>query len=373
MKLVAAAALAACVGAGPAAAAGLPILLPSVRTSLTPGPPLAGRSAPTTEVIFPPGMTSDQRVLVGIDTTGKPVSVAVVQRLMLKNLGDYSFAVSGPIVDVEAAPGTDSEPGLRRDAILWSGFSPGKKTLAAQAKLRLAPASAVLPLRVTIEREGDALILRGENVSAAAGPVLRGDVSLQEGARALDETRRRLHLGRSAPDLYVNVPRTPLSQSEPIAAPLDVRGELAGKRFAYTLGDGRPMRFELRVPNAPTTAKLQLVATPVPPRRMLRPPGAKTWAEAVRRGRVSRARLLERISRVRLTEARELQYRTFLVNPNAAGRSSAVYVYETAKKTAAPPTATSPSGGGDDAWSTLLIATLAVLGTGALVVLWAHS
>ena len=83
--------------------------------------------------------------------------------------------------------------------------------------------------------------------------------------------------------------------------------------------------------------------------------------------------MLERISRLRLTEARELQYRTFLVNPNAAGRSSAVYVYETAKKTAAPPTAAAPSGGGDSAWSALLIAALAVLGTAALVVLWAHS
>ncbi len=372
MKLVAAA-LAACVGAGPAAAAGLPILLPSVRTSLTPGPPLAGRSAPATEVVFPPGMTSDQRVLVGIDTTGKPVSVAVVQRLTLRNLGDYSFAVSGPIVDVEAAPGTDSEPGLRRDAILWSGFSPGKKTLAARATLRFAAASAVLPLRVTIEREGDALILRGANVTAAPGPVLLGDVSPQEAARALDATRQRLPLGRSAPDLYLNVPRTPLSRSEPIAAPLDVRGEFAGKRFAYTLGDGRPLFFELRVPHAAANAKLQLVVTPVPPRRLLTPPGAKTWAEALRRGSVPRARLLERISRLRLTEARELQYRTFLVNPNAAGRSSAVYVYGTAKKTAAPPTSAAPSGGGDNAWSALLIAALAVLGSGALVVLWAHS
>ena len=180
MKLVAAA-LAACVGAGPAAAADLPILLPSVRTSLTPGPPLAGSSAPTTEVLFPPGMTSDQRVLVGIDTTGKPVSVAVVQRLRLRNLGDYSFAVSGPIVDVEAAPGTDSEPGLRRDAILWSGFSPGKKTLAARATLRLrARVGACCRSAHARAEKATPLVLRGENMTAAPGPVLLGDLSVQE-------------------------------------------------------------------------------------------------------------------------------------------------------------------------------------------------
>jgi hypothetical protein len=318
-------------------------------------------------------MTSDQRVLVGVDTTGKPVSVAVVQRLELSNIGDYSFTVSGPIADVEAAPGSDSEPGLRRDAILWAGFSPGKKTLAARATLRPAPASAVLPLRLTIQREGDALIVRGENVTAAPGPVLLGDVRTQEAARALDQTRRRLPLGRAAPDLYANVPRTPLSQSEQISAPLDVRGEVGGKTFSYTLGDGEPLRFELRVPNATANAKLRLVVTPVPPRRLLTPPGAKTWVEAVRRGRVSAARLLERVSRVRLIEARELQYRTFLVNPNAVGRSSAEYVYETAKKTAAPPTAATTSETESNTVLTVLFAALAVLGTGAVLVLWAHS
>jgi hypothetical protein len=142
-----------------------------VRTSLTPGPPLAGTNAPT-ESIFPRGMTSMQRVLVGVAASGMPVSVAVVQRLVLHKLGDYSFFVQGPIADVEAAPGSDSEPGLRRDAILWSGFSSGTRTLAAKATLRVAPAAAALPLRVSIEREGNAVVLRGENTSSAPGPVL---------------------------------------------------------------------------------------------------------------------------------------------------------------------------------------------------------
>ena len=82
-------------------------------------------------------MASDQRVLVGIDATGRPVSVHVVQRLTLHRIGDYSFVVQGPISDVEAAPGSDSVPGLRRDAIIWSGFSSGKRTLGALATLRV--------------------------------------------------------------------------------------------------------------------------------------------------------------------------------------------------------------------------------------------
>ena len=65
-------------------------------------------------------MTSDQKVLVGVDATGKPVSLHVVQRLELPKLGDYSFTVPGPISDVEVAPGSDSQPGLRtrRDSLV---------------------------------------------------------------------------------------------------------------------------------------------------------------------------------------------------------------------------------------------------------------
>jgi len=366
------AAVVVCCASAPRAAASLQILLPSVRTVLTPGPPLLGAATPA-EVRFPPGMTSDQRVSVGVDRTGKPVSVVVVQRLMLNKLGDYTFSVPGPILDVEAAPGSESEPGLRRDAILWSGFSSGKRTLAARATLRVAPASKLLPLRVSIERDGDALVVRGENASSARGPIFRGPLSAREASKALDETRLQLALGRGAPDLYSTVPRPPLSQSESIAAPLDVRGELGGVHFQYTLGDGEPMHFERRFPHAPPGAKLRLTVTPVPPSRGLTPPGAATWAEAIRRGRIDRTQLLERVSRVRLTVARELQYRAFLANPDPNARSSAVYVYETAVRhaVAAPPTPT--DGEGDGLWGAVVMTVIAVGGAAGLVVLWAHS
>jgi hypothetical protein len=372
-RLSSVAVLVACAAPASAAAAGTPILLPSVRTSLTPGPPLPGTTNAPTESIFPRGMSSVQRVLVGVDAVGKPVSVAVVQRLMLHRLGDYSFAVSGPVVDVEAAPGSDSAPGLRRDAILWSGFSSGRKTLAARARLRVSPASPILPLRVSIARTGTTVLIRGENTSAAPGPVLLGSVSVQEIEKAFTDTRRSLSLGRGAPDLYVTAQRVPVSQSEPIAAPLDVRGEFGGVRFRYRLGDGGPMSFTLRVPQAPRGAKLRLVVTPVPPSRLLRAPGTATWAEAVRRGRVDRSRLLELVSRARLAVARELQYQAFLQNPDATGRSSAVYLYETAVRRAVAPPPASEDDGTSGVLGAVLLATLAVGGTAGLVVLWAHS
>jgi hypothetical protein len=371
VAVIVAVALAACTGSSTARADSVTILLPSVRTTLTPGPPLPGTGTPA-ETLFPPGMTSDERVLVGIDATGKPTSIDVVQRLQLRKLGDYSFAIPGPIADVEAAAGSESEPGLRRDAILWAGFSSGNKTLAARATLRVAPASAVLPLRLTLSREDGALVVRGRNTSAARGPVLVGPVSSREAAKAFGDTLRWLPLRRAAPDLYATVPHPPLSRSEAIAAPLAVHGGIGSRHFDYLLADGRPMAFELRVPNAPPRARLRVLATPVAPLRSLAPPGGGTWAEALRRGRIRNTGLLERLSRARLAVAREFQYQTFLANPNPTGGSTAVYIYETTVKAAtSPPSASKASGG--HAWRAVLVAALAAVAATGLVVLWAYS
>lgn len=351
---------AACWVAPAATAAGTPILLPSVRTTLTPGPPLTAANV-SGEVLYPPGMSSDQKVLVGVDGNGNPVSLHVVQRLELPKLGDYSFTVPGPISDVEVAPGSDSQPGLRKDAILWSGFSAGKKTLAARATLRPGEAASRLPLRVSVEREADTLIVRGENVAVARAPLLVGPLSLSEAEKALRQTRKYLPLGAAAPDLYATVRQAPLSRSERIIAPLDVEGQIGKDRFHYVLGDGRPLRFERRIVHAPEGAKLRLVVTPVPPERLLR----------TRPRDVDSALTL--VARARLTVARELQFHNFLANPNPTGRSTATYVYETAKRSAAPKPVTPADANGDSSWPAFLAVALGVVGAGTLVVLWAHS
>jgi hypothetical protein len=350
---------AACAFAPAASVAGTPILLPSVRTTLTPGPPLTAANV-TGEVLYPPGMTSDQKVLVGMDAAGKPVSLHVVQRLELPKLGDYSFTVPGPISDVEAAPGSDSQPGLRRDAILWSGFSAGKKTLAARATLRPGAAASRLPLRVSIARDGDTLVVRGENVAIARAPVLVGPLSVSEATKALRQTRKYLALGAAAPDIYSTVRVTPLSKSERIVAPLDVRGQVGDESFHYVLGDGRPLRFERRVAHARKDAKVRLVVTPVPPERLL-----QTQPRGVDGG-------LSLVARARLTVARELQFHNFLANPNPTGRSTATYVYDTAKRSVAPKPVT-PSDDSGSSWPTFLAVALGIAGAGTLVVLWANS
>ena len=193
--------------------------------------------------------------------------------------------------------------------------------------------------------------------------MLVGSISAREAARVIAKTRAQLPLGRLATDLYVTIPRVPLSRSVPVESVLDVRGTIAGVRVAKHLGDGGPSSFEVRVPHAKPRAKLRLTVSAVPP--------SKLMATGTR---VNPDDLLEHVSRVRLMIARALQYQTFLVNPNSNGRSSAVYVYETqAKAAVAPRPTSSPEDEGSNPLRLALVTVLALGALGALVVLWAHS
>jgi hypothetical protein len=361
----------------PAVAADQRILLPSAHQQLQVTPPLRGVPV-LSETRFPStGVRSTERVLVGIDASGKPLSVDVVQRLTLVGLGDYTFAVPGPVTDVGAAPGSASEPGLRQGAILWSGFSPGRKLLVARAALRLGVAAPALPFRLTITQDGGVLTLRGANVSQLPSEVLVGPSAAAEVAAALDATRRGSRRGPALQEVYVGVPRAPRDKREQSLAPLHVTGELrfaGGRRIPvdYLLGDGGPSSFVLHVPGVSGLPKVHIVVRAVTPAKLLSPPGGSTtWADALRRRRVDPARLLELASRARLSLARAIDYQAFLVNPDPHGTSQAAYVYATASKTA--PAASPPrSASGGHAWTTVAFAVLLVLGATGLVVLWAH-
>ena len=199
---------------------------------------------------------------------------------------------------------------------------PATKTLAARVTPR-----RVKPRGAAAAASRDARRARATRSSCAARTRPRGVrrwlATSPKEARRRRSTKRvgGLQLGRSAPDLYARVPQAPLSQSEPIVAPLDVRVELEGKTYSIPARRRRAdalrrCAFRRRLPGP----KLRLTVTPVPPERQLTPPrGFATWAKAARHGRVPASTLLERISRVRLATARALQYQTFLANPDTTG------------------------------------------------------
>ena len=378
--LVAAAGLAL---AGTASAAQPPqkFVLPGPVPYATAVPPLAGRTALPQIYIAPRlHVSSDQRVVVGVDAEGRPAAVRVRQRLVVHGKGDYQLAIGGPIEDVAVAPGSESEPGLRADQLLWAGFSPQRKVLSADVTLRAADAVKYLPLRLRLERAGDRVVLTVINATVTPQAVYAGKARAPELARLLDDTRRAALAGVRLTGAYATFFSQPRIRANVlIEAPLRVEGELRLPEaepvvFARTLGDGSPLRFQVEARGG-GKPKLELEARPVPVLRQLRPPGGHTWRAALRRRKLPADELLARLMETRLRLVRADQFQTFLADPDADGRTRAVYEFRTvAARAPRAALGDEPDGGGG---GNALLVALVVVGSVALagggLVLWAHS
>jgi hypothetical protein len=384
------AAAAAALAATTAAAA--PIPLPAVTVQLTLAPPFAtpvtGAENEGAVLRFP--IDSAQRVTVRVDESGKPIAVRVRQRMVLRGTGDYSFVIGAPVEDVEAAPGSESEPGLRNGAVLWAGFSPGRKVLAADALLASREAAPVLPLRIEVSRADDAVRVRLRNATRVTLRSVAGNARPADAARALDQVRRRADDPR-ADAVILNFVGDPHGARTTVVAPLSVRGELEFPAGALqgtsvqggtargdtvhvdtVLGDDTPTLQDVLVRGTDALPKLRLVVTPVAPVRLLEPPSGATWQEYVRGRRTSGRELVSRAVAARLAFARARQYQTFLFDPDPLGPREATYRYVTGKRQTATPQPTATGSDGSP-WLPYLLVPLAVAGVVGLVVLWAHS
>ena len=244
-------------------------------------------------------------MLVAVDPEGRVARVVDRQRLLVRGKGDYQVAISAPVEDVRSGPGSESEPGLRADQVLWAGFSPGRKLLSADVILRPRAAGAYLPVRLRVRRDGDRVTLTVTNATPTGEQLYAGTTHPPELARLLDETRRASLAGRrltAAYATFVGLVRVP-KRKVPIEAPLRVDGELtlpgqAPVSFSRTLGDGRPLSFQVEG-HGSGTPKVHLLAQPVAVVRLLRPPGAATWVEVVRRRSLPAPFLLRRLLETR--------------------------------------------------------------------------
>jgi hypothetical protein len=392
--------VAACaLAAAPAAhAAGQPVVLTLVdpNTNLTQQPPLAAHFVVEQEArVFRQKVDSAQVVTVGVDETGRPVTLGVVQRLRLTGQGDYLYSIPAPVLSVVQTRDSASFPGRRQGAILWAGFSPGKRLLGARATLAPRRIARYLPLRVRLQtlvdgrplaagerRSGDlSLALTLENTTRTSAPAATGLGDARELKRALAGARRGVYPLGGIP-IQVAPPVHALVVA--VEAPLLVRGELhvagglegadvegaqlAGNRitFSFRLGDGLPLTRTIRLTAHVTGAaapKLRLVATPVAPRR--------TLAAPVRLGGQG---LLKVAEKAFLRNARAHQYRTFLLNPGpgGAGHDTGRYVYVTAAPRRAAPARESGSGGGIGALGLALSLVGGVVAVGGATIAWAH-
>lgn len=386
-------ALAVAVGASPAAAAPTVVSLPWPPIVLPHTPPLA----PPNQGGLPfPGqflnrLATSERVVVGLEGDGTPHSVRVLQTIVVKRLGNYVFTVPAPVRSVLPGPGTESQPGQRRNQILWQGFSPGHRVLAAWADLRPAESVGSLPLRVRVttevggsplgpgeKRSGELrMTLTAENATAVTAKSFTAEPHPGDLAVVLGRIRSAIQRDVSAEGLNLRVRSGSTPVEVRVAAPLrldgtltfapgtaTLRGTRAGTVRISGLLDGvRRTRLRLvlrgRAVNA-AAPKLKLSV------RMADVP------DLVRPAQDPRTRLARTIA-LELAYARKRQYDMFLSSPDQTGPSSTTYEYETAAPEKPAPVSATARGDRDQTLGWIVLGLILVAGLPAAAVIWAHS
>jgi hypothetical protein len=93
-------------------------------------------------------------VTVALSGSGTPAAVVLDEHLHLRGTGDYLIYERGPARAVRPLDGS-VPPVLELGTVLWQGFSPGGRNLAAELRLDPALETARLPLRVSLAWRGD--------------------------------------------------------------------------------------------------------------------------------------------------------------------------------------------------------------------------
>jgi hypothetical protein len=285
-------------------------------------------------------------VEVSVDRRGTPFAVVATQRLDVRVLGDYAFTIGAPVRAVEPTPGSASTPGLRANAILWAGFDPGRRLLAARATLEPRAVAAALPLRIEPRGPATALVnVTGVTVGAYTAAARTAPLRLYARQVAAALARGETPLGGGA---YLT--SAPSSVKVRVVAPLHVRGTVGRRRVDALVDDTLVV---------PSTGAVRLTVVPVLP-------AARELAAA------TGTALLDRLTRVLLTVARTRQYASFLGNPDPTGASATTYVYRTASPPQALPAA--PLSHDGRGWTTTLaIVVAAAAAAGVGIVVWSRS
>ena len=116
-------------------------ILPGVNLGLPPDRLLISK--------VPGSIHDDEQVLLSLAGDGSPATVAVEQRLSISGTGDYVVRERGPAR--AAVPiGDGPPPVLQRGTVVWQGFSPGRRDLAARLTLDPGLEATRLPISVSL-------------------------------------------------------------------------------------------------------------------------------------------------------------------------------------------------------------------------------
>jgi hypothetical protein len=335
------------------AAGAATVQLPSPTTPLGARPPIGSLAPGPMQLPQPPGVTNDQEVLADVSESGAVTRVRVRQRLALTGIGDFFFQLAAPVRDIRALPDSQSQPGLRRAAVVWQGFSPGRRLLAAELELEPDAVASALPLRV--ERSAGGVTLRNATSVHVVGFVARAQRASV--VRLLERIADRQPIAAPTVEIEGSTAQRRLR----VDAPLRIHGTVEHhgrtlRRVRLVLGGPRPLEATIR---APEGAEVRLVAEPVPlVPEAARPPRNATAEE-----------LLLLAQRALLRLARVNQYRTFIGSP-APGRADASYRLRVVPKEPARPTP--PQSDGTDLLLLFALGAGAVVALGGALVAWAH-
>lgn len=319
------------------------LALPSPLAPLSPGPPLAGGATASRQTVRH-HVSAQTVVRISVDASGTPFAVTATQRLDVGVLGDFVFTIGAPLVDVEATAGSDEVPGLRNDAIVWAGFNPDRRVLAARATLDTPRVLPSLPLRIDVNKDTVALVnTTRTRITAYAAEAVRAPLLAY--LHRLVRGERTGQPPRGGTALLTSRART---EKLDVTAPLRVVGTVSGKRVSTILRDKLVVHG---------TGPVDVRVTPVAP---LAAPDASALS-----GRA----LLHAVVVESLTAARAHQYDTFLGNPDPTGRSATTFVYRTATNiVAARPASVVPAR--PDWEHTALIFTMLALVSVAALAVW---
>jgi hypothetical protein len=351
----------------------------------------------------PGPVVNDEVVHVGIAGDGSVRRVLLDQRLELKGTGDYAVRERGPAREARSLT-DDPAPITRKGAVVWQGFSPGSRELAARLLLDPQIEAQHLPLSLSVVfrgRDGAPRSLDPGGVIPGAGTVTvtvrnvteqpqrlptGDDVKASAVAPLLDRALRVARHPSPArlPSTDAGLPRRldvtgPAQVEASQAVPFRLTGDLhlsgttgtvsgpattptaGGARFAGVLGgvEGAPeVSFTAQASGAGTLV-LSLRAVAALDARALQPPGGhRTWAAWARSAPppAERKAALDLLVQVAATGARATSYSPYLgADLLGSGSTAFVYGFAPAERVTSPRAELQPR------WGAIGLAGLALL------------
>jgi hypothetical protein len=104
----------------------------------------------------PGPVDNDEVIRVGLGGDGSVQQVLADQRLQLTGEGDYAIRERGPARSARSLT-SEPPPVTRRGAVVWQGFSPGRRDLGARLVLDAQLEATRLPLTVSVSLDGKPL------------------------------------------------------------------------------------------------------------------------------------------------------------------------------------------------------------------------